>query len=113
MIAQQRGARTGVKGRAVPQRPAEPGVQLAVTPVGQRLLQLPERDVPAAQQVADRFQVAPVVGVPRGDVPDGQERQGKGSLSFRRAGAAANAVKGASPVISFRLLKFKAPICVH
>ena len=27
VIAQQRGARTGVKGRAIPQRPAEPGVQ--------------------------------------------------------------------------------------
>jgi hypothetical protein len=39
---------------------------------------LPERDVSAAQQVADRFEVASVVGVARGDVPYGEECQGHG-----------------------------------
>lgn len=49
---------------------------LAVPPVGQRLLQLAERDVPVAEQVADRLQVPPVFRVLRSHVAYGQECQG-------------------------------------
>jgi hypothetical protein len=76
VIQQQPGALVRVERRAVPQRAAEAGVQLAVPPVGQRLLQLAERDVPAAEQVADRLQVSPVFSVLRSDVAYGQECQG-------------------------------------
>ena len=75
---------SGLNGGPSHSRAAEAGVQLAVSPVGQRLLQLPERDVPAAQQVADCLEVPPAVAVAAGRRPLRPGVSGtQGSLSFQ------------------------------